>query len=236
VKESSETGGRPEHGQPERTRPVRVVVADDHAMFRESVAEMLSLDPDIEVVGQAENGADAVAIVTEKRPDVVVLDVEMPVMGAQAAMRRMSRLDPPPRFVIVTVFAEPRLVRELLRLGASAYLPKTAYLRELVAAVHVVARNEGDTVLVSLPRETLEKVGRGPEDKLTDRELEVLVLAARGESNAGIARTLNLAEGTIKRHLHNTYGKLGVGSRGEALNRALSEGWISFQEIARRSD
>jgi DNA-binding NarL/FixJ family response regulator len=164
----------------------------------------------------------------------VVLDIEMPVMGAQAAMRRMSRLDPPPRFVIVTVFAEPRLVRELLKLGASAYLPKTAHLRELVAAVHVVARDEDDTVLISLPRETLEKVGQ--EDELTDRELEVLALVARGESNAGIARTLNLAEGTVKRHLHNIYGKLGVGSRGEALNRALSEGWISFEEIARRSD
>jgi DNA-binding NarL/FixJ family response regulator len=236
VKESPATDRRPEYGQPEAVRPVRVVVADDHAMFRESVAEMLSLDPAIEVVGQAENGADAVAIVEEKRPDVVVLDIEMPVMGAQAAMRRMSRLDPPPRVVIVTVFAEPRLVRELLELGASAYLPKTAYLRELVAAVHVVARDEGDMVLLSLPRETLERVGRGPEGKLTDRELEVLVLAARGESNAGIARTLNLAEGTVKRHLHNIYGKLEVGSRGEALNRALSEGWISFEEIARRPD
>ena len=85
-------------------QPIKVVVADDHAMFRESVAEMLSLDPAIEVVGLADNGAEAVALVEEEKPDVVVLDVEMPVMGAQAAMRRMSRLDPPPRFVIVTVF------------------------------------------------------------------------------------------------------------------------------------
>jgi DNA-binding NarL/FixJ family response regulator len=89
-------------------------------------------------------------------------------------------------------------------------------------------------VLLSLPRETLERVDRGPEGKLTDRELEVLVLAARGESNAGIARTLNLAEGTIKRHLHNIYGKLEVGSRAEALGLALSEGWISTEEIGRR--
>jgi DNA-binding NarL/FixJ family response regulator len=215
-------------------RPVTVVVADDHAMFRESVAEMLSLDPAIKVVGQAENGAEAVALVEERRPDVVVLDVEMPVMGAQAAMRRMSRLDPSPRFVIVTVFAEPRLVRELLELGANAYLPKTASLRELVAAVRAVARGEGGKVLLSLPRETLERVGRGPEGKLTDRELEVLVLAARGESNAGIAGTLNLAEGTIKRHLHNIYGKLEVGSRAEALSCALSEGWISPKDISRR--
>ena len=221
------TDGRPD-------RPVTVVVADDHAMFRESVAEMLSLDPAIEVVGQAENGAEALALVEEKRPDVVVLDVEMPVMGAQAAMRRMSRLDAPPRFVIVTVFAEPRLVRELVELGASAYLPKTASLKELVAAVRAISRDEGGKVLLSLPRETLERVDRGPEGKLTDRELEVLVLAARGESNAGIARTLNLAEGTIKRHLHNIYGKLEVGSRAEALSLAISEGWISPEEIARR--
>ena len=225
---------RPEPGRLAGKRPVTVVVADDHAMFRESVAEMLSLDPSIEVVGQAGNGAEAVALVEEKRPDVVVLDVEMPVMGAQAAMRRMSRLDGPPRFVIVTIFAEPRLVRELLALGASAFLPKTASLRELVATVGAVSRDEQDKVLFSLPRETLERVGRGPEGKLTDRELEVLVLAARGESNASIAQTLNIALGTVKRHLHNIYGKLEVGSRAEALGLALSEGWISTEEIGRR--
>jgi DNA-binding NarL/FixJ family response regulator len=215
-------------------RPITVVVADDHAMFRESVAEMLSLDPAIEVVGLADNGAEAVAIAEEEKPDVVVLDVEMPVMGAQAAMRRMSRLDPPPRFVIVTVFAEPRLVRELLALGASAYLPKTASLRELVTAVRSVSRGKEGRAFLSLPRETLERVDRGPEGMLTDRELEVLVLAARGESNAGIAEILNLAEGTVKRHLHNIYGKLEVGSRAEALSRALCEGWISTEEISRR--
>ena len=219
---------------PNTRSPIGVLIADDHAMFRESVAEMLSLDPGIVVVGQAENGAEAVSLVQEKSPEVVVLDVEMPGMGAQGAMRRMSRLDPPPRFVIVTVFAEPRLVRELLALGASAYLPKTASLRELVSAVRSVSRDEGGKVLLSLPRETLERVGRGPEGKLTDRELEVLVLAARGESNAGIARTLNLAEGTVKRHLHNIYSKLEVGSRAQALNRALSEGWIVPGEIAPR--
>ena len=134
-------------------RPATVVVADDHAMFRESVAEMLSLDPAIEVVGQAENGAEA------------------------------------------------------------------------------VARDEGSKVRLSLPRETLERVERGPEGKLTDRELGVLVLAARGESNAGIAKILNLAEGTVKRHLHTIYIKLEVGSRAEAISRALSEGWIGRRPV-----
>jgi DNA-binding NarL/FixJ family response regulator len=228
------TGGETTRERSQAVRPVRVVVADDHAMFRESVAEMLSLDPGIEVVGQAANGAEAVALVEAKRPDVVVLDVEMPVMGAQAAMRRMSRLDSPPRVVIVTVFAEPRIVRELLALGASAYLPKTASLKELAATVRAASREEGGTVRVSLPRETLEWVSRGPECKLSDRELEVLVLAGRGESNGGIAGALNLAEGTVKRHLHNIYGKLGVGSRAEALSHALSEGWISPEELGRR--
>ena len=228
------TGGEPARERSGAERPVTVVIADDHAMFRESVAEMLSLDPGIEVVGQAANGAEAVALVEAKRPDVVVLDVEMPIMGAQAAMRRMSRLARPPRFVIVTVFAEPRLVRELLGLGANAYLPKTASLKELAAAVRAVSRDKGGTVLVSLPRETLERVSRSPEGKLSDRELEVLVLAGRGQSNVGIADTLNLAEGTVKRHLHNIYGKLGVGSRAEALSHALSEGWVSPEELGRR--
>jgi len=94
-----------------------------------------------------------------------------------------------------------------LALGASAFLPKTASLRQLVAAVRAVSRDEQDKVLFSFPREKLERVGRGPEGKLTDRELEVLVLAARGKSNAGIAQTLNIAVGTVKRHLHNIYGK-----------------------------
>lgn len=213
-----------------------MILADDHAMFREAVAELLGTDPGIEVVGQAENGAEAVALVREKEPEVAILDIEMPVMGAQAAMRQMLELDRPPRIIVATVFAHPRLVRELLGLGASAYLVKSAPLRELISTVHAVARGAHDNIILSLPRNVLDRVDRDPEGDLSARELEVLILAARGMSNRRIASTLNLVEGTVKRHLHNIYSKLEVGSRGEAVNKALAKGWFSIREITLDND
>src|SRR5215208_6204648 len=113
---------------------IRVLLADDHTMFRQSLKEMLSTDGEIEVVGEADNGRDAVTLAQERKPDVVVLDVEMPVMGAAEAMEIMLKASPRPRILIVTMFDSPRLVRELLAQGASGYLVKSASLEELLAA------------------------------------------------------------------------------------------------------
>jgi DNA-binding NarL/FixJ family response regulator len=163
---------------------------------------------------------------------VIVLDVEMPVMGAQAAMRRISRLQPQPKVVIVTMFAKPRLVRELLNLGASAYLLKSASLKELLYTIHAVVRGQRkNQAVLALPQEVLNQMDDGQERRLSDRELEVLSLVASGMSNDQVAIALHLVEGTVKRHLHSIYSKLEVGSRSAAVRKALSEGWITVREV-----
>jgi DNA-binding NarL/FixJ family response regulator len=219
-------------------RPIRVLLAEDHTMFRQGVREMLATDENIEVVGEAENGAEALKLAGEILPNVVVLDVEMPVMGAKEVLERLVGITPRPRVVIVSMFDDPRLVREFLGLGASAYLVKSASLEELLAAVHTAAESpeepQDENVVLVLPREVLERVERGTDQKLSPRELEILLLIARGLSNRQIAHALRLSEATIKRHLANLYPKIGVSSRGEATSKALSEGWISTRDVTRK--
>jgi DNA-binding NarL/FixJ family response regulator len=211
---------------------IRVLLADDHAMFRQGIKEMLSTDEEIEVVGEAENGREAVALAEKLTPDVVLLDVEMPVMGAKQAMEIMLENSPPPRVVIVTMYDDPRLVRELIGLGAVAYLVKSATMEELHTAVHTAANShvgpEKDVIIVAPP-----KAFKNPAeaDGLSERELEVLLMVARGMSNNQIAVSLHLSEATVKRHLANIYPRIGVSSRGEAVSKALSKKWISARDI-----
>lgn len=212
-----------------------MLLADDHRMVREGMAEMLSLNDDVEVVAQAGDGREAVTLAKETNPDVVILDVEMPVMGAQAAMAHLLRLSPTPKVVVVTVFADRRLVRELLGLGASAFLAKSASSQDLISTVRSVARaphGEGDNVIVSVPRENYDAEASA-EIPLSPREVEILRMVARGAGNKEVSETLHLSETTVKRHLSNVYEKLGVRTRGEAVSRAVSEGWISSWDITR---
>jgi DNA-binding NarL/FixJ family response regulator len=206
---------------------IRVLLADDHAMFRQGVREMLSTDERIVVVGEAENGREAVVLTEELDPPVVLLDIEMPVMGAREAMERILDRSPPPRVIIVTMYDDPRTVRDLIGLGASAYLVKSATIAELHAAVHAAASGPPGNVVI--PPETLQNPAEAA--GLSSRELEVLLMVARGMSNQQIAISLHLSEATIKRHLANIYPKMGVSSRGEAVRKALSKGWISPRDI-----
>src|SRR5215217_7909814 len=175
-------------------------------MFRQGVSEMLSTDGEIEVVGEAENGQEAVALARRLEPDVVLLDVEMPGMGAKEAMEIMLGNSPSPRVIIVTMHDDPRLVRELIGLGASAYLVKSATIEELLSAVRGAAPSPlgpGEDAVMVVPPE----VYRDPEQAngLTERELEVLLMAARGMSNDQIAGSLYISEATAKRHLANIF-------------------------------
>ena len=218
--------------------PTRVLLADDHTMFRQGLKEMLSTDPGVEVVGEAENGEEAIALARRLGPDVVVLDVEMPVMGAEEAMEPMLRLSPPPGIVVVTMHDDAKLVRRLLGMGASAYLVKSASMHELISAVRAAAEEpeedspREDNVLMVLPRGHMRETERGA-DGLSGRELEILLLVARGLSNRQVAQVLHLSVATVKRHLANIYPKIGVRSRGEATRKALSEGWISARDLTR---
>lgn len=210
---------------------IRVLVADDHTILRQSISEMLQRDGGLEVVGQAGDGSEAVSLAEDTRPDVVLLDIEMPVMGAQGAIERIAALSPASRIVILTMYDEPGLMRDLLAHGASAYLVKTVSSGELISTVKSVAEDE-DRVVLSLSREALkDSSGQGDNAGLSERELEILLYAARGMSNAQIGSSLYLTEGTVKRHLHNIYAKLGVVSRAEATREALVRGWITAKDI-----
>jgi DNA-binding NarL/FixJ family response regulator len=212
--------------------PVRVLLADDHTMFRESLAKVLAAYGGIEVVAETTSGKSTLALAREEKPDVVVMQVQLPFERAKVTLDEIRSISPAPKVVICTMFEDPRLVREFMKLGVSGYLDKSASVEQLVAAVRVAVLDpDGENAVVGMPRQVLGEADGGVRGALSARELEILLLAARGLSNRQIASSLSLAEATIKRHLANTYEKLGVGSRGEAARKALTEGWITIDEI-----
>ncbi len=161
----------------------------------------------------------------------------MPFERAKESLLRMREISPPPKVVIVTMFEEPRYVRELMELGASAYLVKSVSIEHLIGAVRAAVFDpEGQHVVVGMPQEMIGEVEEGSGGILSAREMEILLLVARGLSNGQIARALTLSEATIKRHLANIYPKMGVSSRGEAVRQALSEEWITIQDITHKDE
>jgi DNA-binding NarL/FixJ family response regulator len=210
---------------------IRVLLVDDHALFREGVVEIFAAEDDMTVVGEAENGAQGVALAGVEKPDVVLLDVEMPVMGAERAIGEILRVSPSSKVLVLTMYDEPRLVRKLLGLGAHAYIVKNATREELVAAVHTLHRVK-DRVVLSVSRGTADRLEGSERGMLSGRELEVLLLAARAMSNSRIASHLHISEGTVKRHLTNIYAKLGVSSRADAAKKALTSGLITFRDLS----
>jgi DNA-binding NarL/FixJ family response regulator len=210
---------------------IKVLLVDDHALFREGVAEIFAAEDDIRVVGEAENGLEAVALAEREKPDVILLDVEMPIMGAEGAIGRILRASPSSKVIVLTMYDEPRLVRRLLSLGAHAYIVKNATREELVAAVRTVHRVE-DRVVLSVSRSTADRLEGSEKNALSARELEVLLLTARAMSNSQIASHLHISEGTVKRHLTNIYAKLEVSSRADAAKKALTSGLITFRDLS----
>jgi DNA-binding NarL/FixJ family response regulator len=208
------------------TGTISVVLVDDHALFREGVAELLASDQAFRVVAQGANSAEALALVGKHHPDVVLVDVEMPGPGARATVTMLRQEHPDTRVIMLTMHTKPELVRELLDQGASAFLAKTITRLELIAAVRSVATSLGN-VLLSVPRRTINQLDTPPTTAaLSTREREVLQLAERAMSNAQIGKQLCITEGTVKRHLTNIYAKLGAISRVDAIRKATTAGLI----------
>jgi DNA-binding NarL/FixJ family response regulator len=217
--------------------PIRVLLADDHTMFRQGLAGVLASYGGMEVVAEVPNDAEALRLAREKKPDVVVMQVQMPFEKAKESLRQMRSASPPPKVVVVTMFEEPRYLRELMELGASAYLVKSSSTSHLVAAVRAAVLDpHGRNAVVGMPLGMLERAKEGADGVLTGRELEIVLLASRGLSNRRIASRLHLAESTVKRHVANAFSKMGVGSRGEAARKALSEGWITIEGITEEDE
>ncbi len=215
--------------------PIRVVLADDHALVREGTRRLLEAEPDVQVVAEAASGAEAVTAVERDHPDVVIMDIAMPGGNGIEATRHIKQLSPQTAVLALTAYDDDQYVMALLEAGAAGFLLKNVHGRELVEAVRAVHRGEPvlDTVVAA---RVLRRMAGGnpsntlPEAALSEREMEVLRAAARGLPNKEIARRMGLSVRTVHTHLGNIFGKLQVGSRTEAVLQALRRGWIRLDE------
>jgi DNA-binding NarL/FixJ family response regulator len=217
------------------SRRVRVLLADPHTMFREGMAGMLAsaYGDHVEVVGKTQIGEEAITLAQEEDPDVIIMQVDRTLEKAKNTLRQMREgTSSPPKVIILTMFEEPRMVRDILGLGANAYVHKSASVEELFSAVRTATldTSEGHTVVV-MPQGALELSEDGKVGVPSRREMEILLLAARGMNNRQIASRLKIAESTVKRHLANLYPKMEVTSRGEAVRIALENEWFTIREI-----
>jgi len=213
---------------------IRVVIADDQGMVRSGFTVLLNAQPDIEVIAEAVNGQEAIAHATSLHPDVILMDVRMPVLDGLQATRQITAMPDPPKILVLTTFDLDDYVYEALRSGASGFLLKDASAGELAEAVRVVAA--GDALLApGVTRRLIAEFARlgAPRaasrrnlDDLTDRETEVLALVARGMSNAEIAAHLVLSEQTVKTHVSRILMKLALRDRAQAVVFAYESGLI----------
>ncbi|MCL2781550.1 MAG: response regulator transcription factor [Actinomycetia bacterium] len=209
---------------------IRVIVVDDDNLFRQGLVEILRLVDDFEVVGEGGSGGAALKLATELRPDVALLDVQMPGPTPAETIRKLREASPGTGVVVVTVADDPDLIYRLIQAGACGYLMKSADRRDLATAVHAAAKAT-DLVNVLISRKAFLRlrvsVSRPPSQLLTARELEVLAALAQAKSTTEIATTLGIAELTVKKHLANIYAKLEVTNRVEALLTAQQRGLVA---------
>ncbi|MBA7566328.1 Transcriptional regulatory protein LiaR [subsurface metagenome] len=216
----------------------RILIADDHAVLREGMRNMLEWEKDFEVVGEAGDGEEAVRLSSELKPDLVIMDIVMPKLSGIEATKLIKQASPPTAVLILTAYNDIRYIIGLLEAGACGYLLKSARSSEIAAAIRAVRSGESvlDPVvthrllqrLVGRARETGEGQAGG---QLTPREIEILRLAAKGMSNKDIAGELFLGLRTVKAHFTNIFNKMGCGCRTDAIIKGLREGYITLDDV-----
>ncbi|OGO22866.1 MAG: hypothetical protein A2144_02455 [Chloroflexi bacterium RBG_16_50_9] len=219
--------------------PIRIVLAEDHSLMREGTRRILERYSDLTVVGEAEDGQQALELVAKLRPDVAILDIRMPKLSGIEVVRRMKDCCPDTRALMLTAYDDYDYILALMEAGASGYLLKTAHESELVDSVRSI--NSGEAVLhpaIAAKVARLWAQGRtyaehGPSEQLSPRELEVLELAAKGHRNKAIAEKLGISVRTVEGHFNNIFVKLGVSSRIEALLYAVSRRVVVLDEETR---
>jgi len=200
---------------------IRILIAEDQALLLGALAALLGLEQDIEVVGMASNGQQALALCKERAPDVVLTDIEMPLMTGLELAAALAELGSPVKVVIVTTFARSGYLRRALAAGVRGYLLKDAPADQLAAAIRTV--HGGGRVIA--PELALESWSGGA-DPLSERERQVLRLAGEGKSSADIAKLIHLSEGTVRNYLSEAISKLNAGNRVEAFRLARDAGWL----------
>jgi NarL family two-component system response regulator LiaR len=221
----------------------RVLIADDHALLRESMRNLLDRQDDIEVVGEACDGEEAIKLSSKLKPDIAVMDIVMPRLNGIEASKEIKKVSPGTAILILTAYDDAQYVMGLLEAGAAGYLLKSARGRDVVAAIRAV--REGESVLhPSIIAMLLKRaMGLSAEDSkvkgkenLTEREIEVLKLAATGMSNKEIAEKLSVTVRTVKAHISNVFAKMDVASRTEAILKAMREGWLELDKAPTNVD
>jgi NarL family two-component system response regulator LiaR len=218
---------------------IKILIADDHAFVREGTRRILEQEPDLEVVAEAGNGEEAVALASELKPDVAIIDVAMPKLDGIEATRRIKALCPAVAVLVLSAYDDDQFVFGLLEAGAAGYLLKSVRGHEIVDAIRAV--DAGESVLhPSVARKVLNRFAsvsnkaqrKRPLEVLTEREMEVLRLVTKGLSNKDIADGLSLSIRTVQGHLANIFNKLRVSSRTEAVVHALKEGWVALDDVS----
>lgn len=217
---------------------IRILLADDHALVRQGTRQLLEREADLEVVAEAGDGEEAVRLAQMHAPDVVVMDLAMPVLNGIEATKRIKASNPRIGVLALTAYDDDPYIFALLEAGGAGYLLKNVGADELIKAIRAVA--VGEAVLhPAIARRVVNRFAPAAEarpaadalEQLTEREIEVLKLAARGLKNQDIAHELSLSVRTVQTHLGNIFNKMGVGSRTEAVIEALRRGWLSLQDI-----
>jgi DNA-binding NarL/FixJ family response regulator len=214
--------------------PIRILIADDHSVVRQGLKMFLALDPELEVIGEAENGAEAVKLAGELQPDVVLMDLLMPVMDGITAIENIRATLPDVEVLAVTSVLEDTAVIRAIRAGAIGYMLKDTQADELCRAIKAAAA--GQVQLSPEAASRLLREVRAPEspEALTDRETDVLRLLARGLANKEIAQELSIGEKTVKTHVSHILSKLGVASRTQAALYAARVGLVPAGEVGER--
>jgi NarL family two-component system response regulator LiaR len=218
---------------------IRILIADDHALVREGTRQRLEREEDFEVVGEAADGEEAVRLTKQLKPNVAIIDIAMPNLNGIEATKRIKESQPSTAVLVLSAYDNDQYIYAVLEAGASGYLLKNVRGHQLVDAIRDV--RAGEVVLdPHVARKVVQwfsSLSRGERaeglpEHFSERELEVLKLAAKGMSNKEIAAELSLSVRTVQSHLGNIFDKLGVSSRTEAVLRALKEGWISLEHVS----
>ena len=218
---------------------IKVLIADDHALFREGTHSLIDHEKDMEVVGEACDGEETIKLVTELHPHVVLMDIAMPKVNGIEATRRIKADFPSTAVLILTAYDNDQYIVALLEAGAAGYLLKNVSGSDLVNAIRAVYA--GEAVLhPAIAQKVFSRLGStgreshepAQHDELSEREMEILRLAAKGMSNQDIATQLYLSRRTVQAHLANIFRKMDVGSRTEAVLQALRKGWLVLDDLA----
>jgi two-component system NarL family response regulator len=237
VTEQTESG-MPRDIPPVEGDPIRVLIVDDHALFRRGLEMVLDQEPDIDIVGEASDGAEAVAKAVESTPDIVLMDVRMPKRGGIDACTAIKSSVPSARIIMLTISDEEADLYDAIKAGASGYLLKEISIDEVASAVRAVYGGQSLispsmaskllTEFASMIKKSEERVNVPAPPRLTEREMEVLRLVAKGMNNRDVARTLFISENTVKNHVRNILEKLQLHSRMEAVLYAFRENMIDI--------